>query len=256
MSSTKTKASSTSKTKKALSGIIIGLFEDNGPISRYHNTRLSKEIINKMVVHGMSAVHGTEDMLGGLFGPLPVFEKTDLRYLIYSFKVKASNTKDERIVKHGRVCSLFLLLKKEQQRFILNHHMTIEKTLIDYQTKNWKKELDVSKDSMIVLYNLLNDQVTVKGLRAFSYGEAGLTEYADPHLLLDDGILAIIDNKKETIYMYLPLEKFKSRMRINAVEKLEELNLREYGSLLKIEKLRDYMKFKKILEKHSIQIVK
>ena len=54
MSSKKTNTSTSSNTKKAIRGIIIGLFEDNGPISRYHNTRLPKEIINKMVVHDIN----------------------------------------------------------------------------------------------------------------------------------------------------------------------------------------------------------
>ena len=125
--STTTKAKSKSKKKKtkpvsAFHGIVIGVFEDIGPIARYRKTRLPLDIVNLMVVHGMSAVHGGEDMLGGLFGPLPIFENANLRYLIYSFKVKASNTKDSRIADHGRVCSVFLILKEKQERYVLNKH--------------------------------------------------------------------------------------------------------------------------------------
>ncbi|MCK5159055.1 MAG: hypothetical protein KAR08_07855, partial [Candidatus Heimdallarchaeota archaeon] len=103
--STTTKSKSKKKKTKpvsAFNGIVIGVFEDIGPIARYRKTRLPLDIVNLMVVHGMSAVHGGEDMLGGLFGPLPIFENANLRYLIYSFKVKASNTKDSRIADHGR----------------------------------------------------------------------------------------------------------------------------------------------------------
>ncbi|NHJ46896.1 MAG: hypothetical protein FK733_03830 [Asgard group archaeon] len=256
-------SSSTAKTVKtkrkitsAFTGMVIGVFEDNGPIARYHNTRISKDMRNKMVIHGMSAVHGGEDMLFGLFGPLPIFGKENLRYLIYSFKVKASNTKDSRIATHGRVCSVFLILKEKQEVSVLNNHLTIEQKLTDFITEKWSKELDITKDSMISLFDKINSIVKVKELRAFSYGEAGLIEYANPQMILDEGILIIIDTKLSKVYMYLPQEKFDSRTRINAVEKMEELSLREYGSQLKIQKYRDYMKFKKVIDKYAIQLVK
>jgi hypothetical protein len=252
LKSTKTKKKETN----VFVGIVIGIFADDGPIVRYHNTRISKDVREKMVVHGMSAVHGGEDMLLGLFGPLPMFERENLKYVIYSFKVKASNTKDIRIAEYGRVCSVFLILKEKQEISVLNHHLTIEKIITDYITEKWKKELEISKDSMLVLFDKINEIVKVKELRAFSYGEAGLIEYADPQMLLDEGILVIVDVKRSKVFMNLPHEKFDSRMRITAVEKIEELSLREYGSQLKIQKYRDYLKFKKVLDKYSIQLVK
>ena len=252
--------STTKKTKtkdtSVFNGIVIGLFDDDGPVARYHNTRISKDVRNKMVVHGMSAVHGGEDMLFGLFGPLPMFECKNLRYVIYSFKVKATNTKDIRIAEHGRVCSIFLILRENQEISVLNHHLTIEKLLTDFITEKWKKELDISKDSMLVLFDKINSIVKIKKLRAFSFGEAGLIEYADPQMILNEGILVIVDTKKLTAFMYLPKEKFSSKMRITALEKMEDLSLREFGSQLMIQKYRDYLKFKKILEKYAIQLVK
>lgn len=259
--STTTKAKPKSKKKKAkpasaFHGIVLGVFEDIGPIARYKKTRLPLDIVNLMVVHGMSAVHGGEEMLGGLFGPLPIFENANLRYLIYSFNVKASNTKDSRIAEHGRVCSVFLILKEKQERYVLNNLLTIEKILNDMQMKKWKKELDITKDSMLEILNKVNKIVKIKIIRVFGYGDAGLIEYEDPQLILDEGILSIIDMKKEKIYMHLPQEKFDSKQRIKAVEKMEEVNLREYGSRLEIVKYRDYVKFKKILEKYAIHLVK
>ncbi len=259
--STKTKVKPKSKKKttkpaSAFHGIVVGVFEDNGPIARYKKIRLPLDIVNLMVVHGMSAVHGGEDMLGGLFGPLPIFENANLRYLIYSFNVKASNTKDSRIAEHGRVCSVFLILKEKQERYVLNNHLTIEKILNEMQEKRWKKELDITKDSMLEILDKINEIVKIKIIRAFSYGDAGLIEYEDPQLILDEGVLSIIDMKKEKIYMHLPQEKFDSKQRIKAVEKMEEVNLREYGSRLELVKYRDYVKFKKILNKYAIQLVK
>ncbi|MHA1123478.1 MAG: hypothetical protein ACTSPC_11845 [Candidatus Heimdallarchaeota archaeon] len=256
-----TKAKTKSKKKKtkpasAFHGIVIGVFEDIGPIARYKKTRLPLNILNLMVVHGMSAVHGGEDMLGGLFGPLPIFENANLRYLIYSFNVKASNTKDSRIAEHGRVCSVFLILKEKQERYVLNNHLTIEKILNDMQKKKWKKELDITKDSMIEVLDKINEIVKIKIIRAYSFGDAGLIEYEDPQLILNEGILSIIDMKKDKIYMHLPQEKFDSKQRVKAVEKMEEVNLREYGSRLEIVKYRDYVKFKKILDKYAIQLVR
>jgi len=254
-------SSSTSKLKtikkvSAFVGIAIGIFEDNGPIVRYYNVRLSKEIINKMVIHGMSAVHGGENIFGGLYGPLPIFDVIDLRYLIYTFKVKASNTKDSRIAEHGRVCSVFLILKKSQERYTLNNHLTIEKLIADFIAKNWLKELEITKDSMLELYESINGVIKIKDVRSFSFGEAGLIEYADSQMILDEGILTILDIKTNKAYIYLPQERFDSKMRIKALEKIEELSYREFGSQLKIQKFRDYLKFKKILDKHSIQVIK
>ena len=261
MSSQTTKKKSTTKKitpKKvaAFNGIVIGIFEDEGPINRYAKVSLSKKIISRMVVHGMSAVHGGDDMLGGLFGPLPIFEKPKLRYLIYSFKVSATNSKDDRIALHGRRCSVFLILDSKQQRFVLNKHLIIEKFINDFKVKYWKKELDISQDSMLTLFNSINSMVKIIGLRAFSYGDAGMIEYTDSQMVWNEGIISIIDINSQKIYVYIPSEKFASRERINAIEKIEEINALEYGSKLKITKIRDYMKFKKILEKFSIQLVK
>ncbi|MBN1329410.1 MAG: hypothetical protein JXA54_08045 [Candidatus Heimdallarchaeota archaeon] len=255
------KASNSSKGKKikitnAFIGIAIGIFEDNGPIARYYNVKLSKEVINKMVVHGMSAVHGGENLFGGLFGPLPIFDVVDLRYLIFTFKVKASNTKDTRIAEHGRVCSVFLILKKSQERYALNNHLTIEKLINDFIVKNWKKELEITRDSMLDLYESINRIIKVIDIRSFSYGEAGLIEYADSQMILDEGILAILDMKANKVYIYLPQERYSAKMRIKALEKMEELSYREFNSQLKIQKYRDYLKFKKILDKLSIQVIK
>ncbi|MFW9923698.1 MAG: hypothetical protein ACFFDW_10480 [Candidatus Thorarchaeota archaeon] len=245
-----------SKDINAFEGIIIGVFEDNGPIARYNHIKLSKKLINRLVIHGMSAVHGGDDMIGGLYGPLPLFEKPKHRYLIFSFKVVASNTKDQRIAEHGRNCSIFLIIKSVQQRFILNNHLSIEKILNEFVSKNWQKELAITEDSTLVLLNTLNDIVKIVDLRVFSYGQAGLIEFADPQTVLDEGILTIFDLKNEKAYIYLPKENFSSKIRISAVEKIEEINLREFGSRLKIIKVRDYVGFKKILDTFSIQLVK
>lgn len=244
------------KLKKAFNGIAIGIFADNGPNTLYNHSKIPKYLINRLVIHGMSAVHGGEDMIGGLYGPLPMFERVTYRYLIYSFKVKATQTKDPRIAKHGRTCSVFLLFRDTEQRFVLNNHLTIEDLLIDYTNEHWNKELDISKDSVLVLYKKLNELVEVKRIRTFSFGEAGLIEFADPQVILDEGIISIIDIKSKTIYLYLPKDNFDSRMRIKAIAKMEEINLREFGSQLDIKKLRDYLKFKKIVDKFSIQLVK
>ncbi|MHA1186133.1 MAG: hypothetical protein ACTSXA_05305 [Candidatus Heimdallarchaeota archaeon] len=261
MSSQTTKKKSTTKSSapkkvEAFNGIIVGIFEDDGPVCRYEKVRIPKKILNRMVIHGMSAVHGGENMLGGLFGPLPLFEKPNLRYLIYSFKVTATNTKDVRITKHGRRCSVFLTLDSKQQRYVLNNHLSIEKFINDYKEKHWNKELDVSQDTMITLLNTVNEMVKIVGLRAFSYGAAGLIEYTDPQMILNEGIISIIDVKSKKTYVYIPQEKFASRDRIKAIEKIEEINMREYGSILKLTKIRDYLKFKKILDKYSIKLVK
>ncbi len=109
---------------------------------------------------------------------------------------------------------------------------------------------------MLEILDKINEIVKIKIIRAFSFGEAGLVEYEDPQMILDEGILSIIDMKKEKIYMYLPQEKFDSKQRIKSVEKMEEVNLREYGSRLELIKYRDYVKFKKILDKYAIQLVK
>jgi len=244
------------KTVKAFTGIIYGVFEDDGPVARYSNVKLPKRLINKLVIHGISAVHCGDDMFGELFGPLPLFEKPKLRYLIYSFSIKASNTKDSRIAEHGRTCSIFLILKDTQQRFILNNHKTVEKLISKYRKEHWTKELDISKDSVLVLLNKLNDSVKIISLRAFSFGEAGFIEFADPHTILNEGIITIIDLKSNKANIYLSKDKFESKLRISAMEKLEELNLREFGSQLKIVKIRDYVKFKKIIDKHHINLVK
>ncbi len=244
------------KTVKAFTGIIFGVFEDDGPVARYSIAKLSKRLITKLVIHGISAVHCGDDMLGGLYGPLPLFEKPDQRYLIYSFSVKASNTKDSRIAEHGRTCSVFLLLKDEQQRFILNNHKTVENLISKFIKKHWTKELDVTKDSILVLLKKLNDSVKIVNIRVFSFGDAGFVEFADPHTILDDGIITIIDLKYKKANIYLSKDKFDSKKRIIALEKLEELNLREFGSQLKIVKIRDYIKFKKVVEKHCINLVK
>lgn len=244
------------KVEKAFTGIIFGVFEDDGPVARYSITKLPKRLLAKLVIHGISAVHCGDDMLGGLYGPLPLFEKPNLRYLIYSFSVKASNTKDSRIAEHGRTCSVFLLIKDEQQRFILNNHKTVENLISKFKNEHWTKELDISKDSVLVLFNKLNDSVKIVNIRAFSFGEAGFIEFADPHTILDDGIITIIDLKYNKANIYISKDRFDSKKRIAALEKLEELNLREFGSQLQIVKIRDYVKFKKIVNKHCINLVK
>ena len=256
-SSKSTSSKSSNLEKKAIDGIIIGVFDDDGPRVRYHyGKKITKKLQNRLVIHGMSAVHGGDDMLGGLFGPLPLFEKIDMRYLIFSFKVKATNTKDPRIAEHGRISSVFLLIQAKYQRFILNNYLTIEKLISDYKSKKWLKELEISQDTVIDLFDKLNENIKVRTIRTFSYGESGLIEFADPQNVLNEGLITVIELKKLIAHIYLPKDKFDSRMRIKTLEKIEELNVREFGSQLKIKKVRDYIKFKKILDIHSIQLIK
>lgn len=245
-----------SSKKRAFSGIAIGFFEDDGPALQFRKSKIPKKVISRVIIHGMSAVRGGEDLLGGLFGPLPIYEKPNKRFLIYSFKVKATNTKDKRIAKYGRICSIFLFLKKYQQRYILNTYVPLEKMVMEFCEKNWKKELDVTESSMILLFEKLNEIVDVSGIRAFSFGDAGLIEYADPQMVLDEGILAVLDSNKNKIYLYLPSDKFSAKNRIKAIEKMENINQREYNSQLRLEKIKDYMEFKEELDNRSIKLVK
>ena len=107
-----------------------------------------------------------------------------------------------------------------------------------------------------MLLKKLNDSVKIVNIRVFSFGDAGFVEFADPHTILDDGIITIIDLKYKKANIYLSKDRFDSKKRIIALEKLEELNLREFGLQLKIVKIRDYIKFKKVVEKHCINLVK
>ncbi|MGC9779416.1 MAG: hypothetical protein HZR80_09265 [Candidatus Heimdallarchaeota archaeon] len=102
----------------------------------------------------------------------------------------------------------------------------------------------------------MNNTIRVKTIRSFSFGEAGLIEYADPQMILDEEIISIVNDKTNKICMFLPHENFSSKERIKAVETMEELNANEYSSPLKIVKYRDYLKFRKLLDKLSIQLVK
>jgi hypothetical protein len=258
MTKTKKQEDNTKKPKKIrpFRGIVIGIFEDTGPVARYKITRIPYRILDRVVVHGMSSVHGGEDMMDGLYGPLPMFDMPKKRYLIYSFKVSASNTKDSRIAEHGRVCSIFLIIDQAKQRYILNQYEAIEGLLRDFIAENWTKELKITRDSMKVLFRKLNQLIDITGIRSFSYSKAGLIEFDDPKMVLDEGILSVIDEKRSYAYIYVPKEKFDVKQRIAALEKLEEINNQEYASRLKIKKYKDYVKFKQVLERYTIQLIK
>ncbi|MBD3189068.1 MAG: hypothetical protein GF308_00405 [Candidatus Heimdallarchaeota archaeon] len=241
---------------KVLSGIVLGVFEDDGPEVRYSRAWLPKTVVKKMVVHGMSSVHGGEDMIDGLFGPLPVYSKPDYRALIYSFRTKAINTKDQRIADFGRMASIFIVFKIEKLRYILNSLETIEKLVKNQIEQKWQKESNITKSSIIQLYQKINGVIDVSNIRAFSYGRAGLIEYEDPQQVLNEGVISIIDETKKYFYMYLPPKKFSPKKRIQAISKMEDINIRDYGSQLTLKKIKDYHEFKKLLDKHSIQLIK
>lgn len=244
------------KQLKVLSGIVIGVFEDDGPEVRYSRAWLPKAVVEKMVVHGMSSVHGGENMINGLFGPLPVYSKPNYRLLIYSFKTKAINTKDKRIADFGRMVSVFIIFKVEKLRYILNNLEIIEKLIRKQIEQKWQKESNITKSSVIQLYQRINKIIDVSNIRAFSYGRAGLIEYEDPQQVLNEGIISIVDETKKYFYIYLPPKKFSPKNRIQAISKMEDINIRDYGSQLILKKIKDYHKFKKILDKYSIHLIK
>ena len=230
-------------------GMLFSINEDSGPDLSINLSSLSEREGIATIIHGITAVGMGEENHRSLFGPIPVPYNTDFRALIYMFSVKSE------ISAKGKVCSLFLIFRKDLIRFIANVYSMIESMLNVYQDNYLVNESDLQDETIEKIYEDLIANLKYKPrIRMFRINNGITVEFEERNIMFGNELTALIDEKDKTIYVYIP-RNITKELKIRTKKLVLDINSLEYQSLYKIVQLPSKAKFTEILAEKNIIII-
>ena len=124
-----------------IDGIIITIFGDMGPNPIVNTSSLNEEVSMKLAIAGMTILsmgYGGDGIFEKrhfrLHGPIPVPDSGDSEALAISFKVKATETQDERVLDYGRETTLWIVFPSKHRTAIYAYHSQFEAQLNEILT--------------------------------------------------------------------------------------------------------------------------
>ena len=235
-------------------GFILSVIADRGPDVRVNLSKVEETTALSLAVQGMTLIGlGSQKPVTGMHGPFPVSGQPDMKTLIFTFIVSTEDTEDERILKGGRVCALFILFKSDKVRNVLRAAGLIESYLALLTEDRWKTERDLTEESIRFVQEKILDMVTTPRVRTFKIDNEGqIFEFYDDRMIPRSTHLIIVDEGKRQLYFITPpgADPFKSRELAIAVNKM---NSEYYRSGLRVNKLVEFFEIEPILHTYGIE---
>ncbi|MBN1328635.1 MAG: hypothetical protein JXA54_04100 [Candidatus Heimdallarchaeota archaeon] len=230
-------------------GILLAIGEESGPALSLNISSLDERAAIATIIHGITAIGMGVNNQTGLFGPIPVPYNDAYRALIYVFSVE-SKTLDK-----GRLCSLFLIFKKEMIRFIANVYSMIESLLNVYQETYLPSEDHLHTETIQQIYKELIANLKLKPRkRLFRINNGLMVEYEDSRIKLGNELTSLVDEKEKIIYTYIP-KNLDIEVKEKVTKIIKRLNEIEYQNLFTIKFSSSLKSFVSILNKNNISII-
>ncbi|MHA2294581.1 MAG: hypothetical protein ACXAEU_21355 [Candidatus Hodarchaeales archaeon] len=148
-----------------LNGLVITIFADQGPYPLINMSPLDHDKIMKLSVLGMTILSmggqtpSQELFIHRLHGPIPVPDTLDYEAFSMSFSVSTSESTDERLLKHGRISTVWIIFDSKYRNELVSLHNEIEEVLTS-EIKNIKQESELEVEETIKNIQKRLQQVT------------------------------------------------------------------------------------------------
>ncbi|MHA1940924.1 MAG: hypothetical protein ACXAB7_08835 [Candidatus Kariarchaeaceae archaeon] len=246
--------SKTRDQKTLTHGLLVTVFEDDGPINIYNSTPLGDDEAFSMAIKTLTAIGTSTPFNQGeirIYGPLPT-PREPLKALALQFSLKAKDSRDGRIAQFGRMIIFWLIttsanitkytefLKLMIKRTLRLYNVKVDK---DLYVENTLKKIDEKMqivDTGIDAY-YVDDNESIETVMSLS-----MVSESAPIILIDSyaNLINILFRDESS-----PLKKAKIRNLINDFKtKLPK------GTMYKVEMITDKITVNQLLTKSGLEV--
>ncbi|MHA1946454.1 MAG: hypothetical protein ACXAC6_00725 [Candidatus Hodarchaeales archaeon] len=240
--------------KTITDGLLVTVFEDEGPANIYNSSPLSEDEAFTMAIKTLTAIGSSTPFQTGEIrshGPLPT-PRDPLFAIAYMFSLKAVNSMDNRISQFGRMVIFWIITSSRSiinyNEFIIRsikrnlrlHQINTDTDLYDKERlKKIDEKLQISDYSSETYYVTVEDRVE-------SFLNIEMIPDTAPIVIVDSstGLIQVLFRDQPT-----PLMKTKIRGIINDFK-----NQQRKGSLLKVDIISDKIMVNRLLTKAGLDI--
>jgi hypothetical protein len=240
--------------KTITEGLLVTVFEDEGPANIYNSSPLGEDEAFTMAIKTLTAIGTSTPFSDGEIrshGPLPT-PRDPLFAIAYMFSLKADNSMDSRITTFGRMVIFWIITSS---RSIINYNefiiRSIKRNLRFYQINSDTDLYDLERMKKIDEKLQIGDY---SGETYFVSGEDKVEAFLNIEMIPDTSPIVIVDSGAALIQVLFrdqptPLMKTKIRGIINDFK-----NEQRKGSLLKIEMVSDKIMVNQALKRAGLDI--
>jgi len=240
--------------KSITEGLLVTIFEDDGPANIYNSSSLDESEAFAMAIKTLTAIGSSTPFSTGEIrshGPLPT-PRDPLFAIAYMFSLKADHSMDNRITQFGRMIIFWIITSSRSiikyNEFIIR---SIKRNLRLYQINSDTDLYDQERLKKI------DERLQISDYSSETFyltGEDKIEAFLNIEMIPETAPIVIVDSNAGLIQVLFrdqptPLIKTKIRGIINDFK-----NQQRKGSLLKIEMLSDKIMVNQILTKAGLDI--
>ncbi|UCE05593.1 MAG: hypothetical protein JSW07_18640 [bacterium] len=231
-------------------GIVITVFEDDGPTNCYNSSPLAEDEAFNLGVKALMTIGSMDPLeLGEIqsYGPIPTPRESYLA-LGFVFFLKAHSTEDSRIASFGRLIVLWVISRSNTTiKYISMIKRMIKRILLSYQIKT---DVDFKQEEIL---RKIDEKIQIIEVSQDSYyiSENGEIEsFSELPLIPPTAPIMLVDHPKKEIKILLREESVASR-KIELRQIANDFKGRNLpkGSLYKAEIITDSFTVQSILSK-------
>ena len=242
------------ESKPITNGLLVTIFEDEGPANIYNSSPLSEDEAFTMAIKTLTAIGSSTPFQSGEIrshGPLPT-PRDPLFAIAYMFSLKANNSRDSRIAQFGRMVIFWIITSS---RSIINYNEFIIRSIKrNLRLHQINQDIDMyDKERIKKIDKRL--QISDYGLETyFVNSEDRVETFLSIEMIPDTAPIVLVDPNAALIQVLFrdqptPLMKTKIRGIIN-----EFKNKQRKGSLLKLEIVSDKITVNQLLSKSGLDV--
>ena len=242
------------ESKTLTDGLLVTIFEDEGPANIYNSSPLSEDEAFTMAIKTLTAIGSSTPFQPGEIrshGPLPT-PVDPLFAIAYMFSLKADNSMDSRISQFGRMVIFWIITSS---RSIINYNEFIIRSI-----KRNLRLLQINSDTDLYdkeRLKKIDEKLQISDYSSETYfvtEEDRVEAFLNIEMIPDTAPIVIVDSSAGLIQVLFreeptPLMKTKIRGTINDFK-----NQLRKGSLLKMDIISDKIMVNQILTKSGLDI--
>jgi len=237
-------------------GIIITVFEDQGPSNIYNSSPLDEIEALNMAIKTLTVISSDVDLNYDdirSYGPIPT-PREPFVSLGFLFKVSAVSSYDSRIARHGRLVAIWIITRSRASvRYVTVYKQLIQRLLRLYQIKT---DHDLQNEEILKKIDS-KLRIIETGKETYYITETDEIEpFIDLALIPSNTPILLVDNPGREINVLIRNKSTPSK-KINLMQVTNNFKTKiPKGSLYKVELVSDKLIIQRLLSKEGMMVPK
>jgi len=243
------------ESKTITEGLLVTIFEDDGPTNIYNSSSLDEGEAFAMAIKTLTAIGSSTPFSDGEIrshGPLPT-PRDPLFAIAYMFSLKADNSKDSRITQFGRMAIFWIITSSrtiiKYNEFIIR---SIKRSLRLYQINS---DTDLHDQERL---KKIDEKLKISDYSLETYyvtAEEKVEAFLNIKMIPETAPIVIVDSNNALIKVLFRSEQLTPLMKTKLRGIITDFkNKQRKGSLLKVEIISDKIMVNQMLTKAGLDI--